>query len=387
MRVPRGRRAPVRPVDTGAVTGLTPNDPEFQELQWNFRQLDVHRAWDIEPGGSDVMIVAVVDTGVTTVTQNFTFPLWNGSSIQNFSLPFRVSPDFNATRFFGARDLVFAAPGGVMLDMDGHGTHMAATIAQETNNAIAVAGIAYRAKIMPIKVCLTYWELQIVRSQSGLPGFVPPDAADCPSSEIAEGIRHAANNGAKVINVSLGGPGQSIAVRNAINEAVRLGAFVATAMGNEGDDENETSFPAGDAPSIAGLMSVGAVTRSKERAPYSGRGSHAEIAAPGGDFDDGGDDGIVWQVSIDFNFTDPFTIIVPAFDRYALIGTEGTSSATAHISGIAALIMSHGVTNPAAVEKLIAATAEDLGGTGKDFEFGFGLANARRALRGLGIGR
>ena len=387
MRVPRRVRATPRSLSTESVTGLTPNDPFFSELQWNMRQLDVERAWEIQPGGDDDLIVAVVDTGVTTVTQSFTFPLWNGSSIQNFSLPFRVSPDLSASRFVGGRDMVFASPGGVMLDMEGHGTHMASTIAEETNNALAVAGIAFRVKIMPVKVCLTYWELQISQSQAGRPGFVPPDAGDCPSDAIAEGIRHAANNGAKIINVSLGGPGQSIAVRNAIVEAVQRGAFVATAMGNDGDDNNAISFPAGDAPGIAGLMSVGATNRSKRRAPYSSRGSHNEIVAPGGDGGDGGEDGLVWQVSIDFDFTDPFTVIVPRFDLYAIIGTEGTSSATAHISGIAALIMSQGITNPAAVEKLITATAEDLGTAGKDPEFGNGLANARRALRGLGIGR
>jgi serine protease len=387
MRVPRGRPIAARPLDTGQATGLTPNDPAFQNLQWHLRQLDVERAWDIQPGGSDQLIVAVVDTGVTTVTQNFTFPLWTGSSIQQFSLPFRVSPDLSATRFVAGRDLVFSAPGGAVLDMDGHGTHMASTIAEETNNAVAVAGIAYRVKIMPIKVCLTYWELQIVRSQSGTPGFVPPDAGDCPSDAIAEGIRHAANNGAKVINVSLGGPGQSITVRNAITEAVQRGAFVATAMGNDGDDGNPTHFPAGDAPAIAGLMSVGAVGSSRTKPSYSNRGSHNEIVAPGGDGEEDDDDGFIWQASIDFDFTDPFSIIVPRFDMYAIVGFTGTSSATAHISGIAALIMSQGINSPAAVEKLLAATAEDLGTTGKDPDYGNGLANARRALRGLGIGR
>ena len=105
---------------------------------------------------------------------------------------------------------------------------------------------------MPIKSCITYWELQIVRSSAGLPGFVPPDAGDCPTDAIAEGIRHAAENGAKVINVSLGGPGQSQAIRNAITFAVGRGAFVATAMGNDGDEDNDVSFPAGDAPGIEG---------------------------------------------------------------------------------------------------------------------------------------
>jgi serine protease len=387
LRVPKTRRAAARPLRARMDAGLTPNDPEFQDLQWNLRIMDIDRAWDIQPGGDPDLVVAVVDTGVTTVNQNFTFPIWTGFSIQNFSLPFRVSPDFDASRFVPGEDFVFASPGGVLLDMEGHGTHMAATIAQETNNAIATAGIAYRVKIMPIKSCITYWELQIVRSQSGIPGFVPPDAGDCPSDAIAQGIRHAAENGAKVINVSLGGPGQSQAIRSAITFAVQRGAFVVAAMGNEGDDDNDTSFPAGDAPSIEGLMSVAAIGQSKRRAPYSSRGSHAEIAAPGGDFDDGGDEGGIWQVSIDFELNDPFTVIVPQFDQYALIGTQGTSSATAHIAGIAALIMSQGVTNPAAVEALIRATAEDIAAAGRDNDTGHGLANARRALRGLGIAR
>ena len=134
-------------------------------------------------------------------------------------------------------------------------------------------------------------------------------------------------------------------------------------------------------------MSVSAVSRSKHRPDYASRGSHAEIAAPGGDFDDGGEDGIIWQVTIHPDFNDPFTIIVPRFDVYALVGTVGTSSSTAHVSGVAALVMSQGDRTPASAEKLLTRTAEDIGTAGRDNDFGFGLVNARSSLFGLGIRR
>src|SRR5262249_35673602 len=189
-----------------------PNDPGFSSRQWNFTALDLPRAWDISPGGSPDIIVAVVDTGVTTVNQSFGFPTWNGTAIQNFDAAFRVSPDLSAARIVSPRDLVFW--NGPVLDMVAHATHVSSTIAEDTNNGLAEAGIAYNVKIMPVKVCVGYWEVQFAGSAAGLRGYAPQNSGGCPTSAIAQGIQYAVDNGARIINVSLGGPGQSTTLQN-----------------------------------------------------------------------------------------------------------------------------------------------------------------------------
>jgi serine protease len=132
-------------------------------------------------------------------------------------------------------------------------------------------------------------------------------------------------------------------------------------------------------------MSVAAVGQSLRRAYYSNTGSHIEIAAPGGDDRDGGIDGLIWQVTIAFSDSDPSTVIFPRFDRYAEEPNEGTSMATPHVTGLAALLFSQGITKPAAIESLIRSTALDKGNTGRDNEFGFGVIQPRVALRGVGV--
>jgi serine protease len=381
---PRRARETREPVRATGSTGLTPNDSAFGD-QWNFTAIDLPRAWDIQPGGRSDFIVAVVDSGVTTVNQSFTFPVWNGSAIQQISIPYAVSPDLPASRLVSPRDFVFGASGAAVLDMDGHGTHVASTLAEETNNAFSLAGVAYNVRIMPVKACLSYWDIQITMSADGVPGFTPPGLSFCPSSAVAQGIRYAADNGAKVINVSLGGTSQSLTVREAIIYATGRGAFVAIANGNDFEDGNPVNYPAADAGSIGGAMAVAATNRSTRRAGYSGTGSHTEIAAPGGDFDDGGLDGLIWQLTLDPDDNDSFVVIFPRFDRYAEVGFQGTSSATPHVAGVAALIMSQGITDPALVERILTATARDLGASGRDNDFGYGLLQARRALFGFGI--
>src|SRR5262249_656640 len=156
---------------------------------------------------------------------------------------------------------------------------------QDTNNNIGTAGVAYRTSILPLKVCVGYWELQIFSSTLGLPGFIDPDeAGGCSDAAIAQAVRFAADSGAQVINISIGGPAPAPAVRDAINYAVSRGSFVAIAGGNEFNDGNPVEYPAAYAEQINGAMAVGAVTRSSKRAPYSNTGSYIEIVAPGGDF-------------------------------------------------------------------------------------------------------
>jgi serine protease len=364
---------------------VTPDDPGFAARQWNFTAIGIDRAWDINPGATDKLVVAVIDTGLTTVDQSFTFRTWDGRANRDVSIPFRTNPDITTSRVQEGRDFVFWD--GPVLDMQGHGTHVASTIGEDTDNALADAGIAYKATLMPLKACFGYWDLQFTLSADGYEGFAPSDAGGCPTSAMVEAIRYAADNGATIINMSIGGPGQSTTLHDALVYATQHGAFVAIANGNEYEEGNPVDYPAGYAPSINGVMSVAAVGRSLKRAYYSNTGPHTEIAAPGGDARDGGADGMIWQTTLDPDDLDPGRVIVPRFDRYVELAEQGTSMAAPHVAGIAALIASQGVHSPAAIEKLIRATAQDIGAQGKDNEYGYGLVQPRVALRGFGIAR
>ena len=101
----------------------TPNDPGFTERQWNLAAIDMSRTWDINPGGKDTVIAAIVDTGITAITRTYSFQTWNGRSIQSVSVPFGMNPDFKSARIVSPRDFVFWD--GPVLDMEGHGTHVA----------------------------------------------------------------------------------------------------------------------------------------------------------------------------------------------------------------------------------------------------------------------
>lgn len=361
-----------------------PNDTQYGARQWNFTLLDMPRAWDINAGGAGIT-VAVIDSGVTSVNATYGFKTWNGTEIVTAQMPFGISPDMDATRLTGGRDFVFWT--GAVLDSQGHGTHVAGTVAQTTHNNLGYAGMAYNAKIMPLKVCLSFWDIQILRAESGITGYPSLNSGGCPTSAVASAIRYAADNGAKVINLSLGGTNPSATYLDALNYAVSQGVFVAMSAGNEFEDGNPTTFPASYGPQVAGAMAVGAVGRTSERSFYSTTGAFVEIAAPGGDTRSGGSVGAVYQAGIFFTDFNPAVVIFPRFDRYSDVGSQGTSMASPHVAGMAALLMSQGVKNPAAVEALIVATAKDLGDAGRDNAFGAGLIQPRVALRGFGLVR
>jgi serine protease len=366
-----------------------PNDVDYRDYQWNFSLIDMPGAWEIQPGGTPNVTVAVLDTGITTSGGARTFRIWTGSAFEDVSMPFTVNPDLPADRLVGARDFAFLEPDGPVIDMDGHGTHVSGTIGESTNNATLLAGMAYNTRIMPLKVCVGYWEIMIARAQGDIPGFAAGDAGGCLYSDMAEAIYYAADQGARVMNISIGGPAASTALRDALTYAVSKGMFVSISMGNNYQLGNTISFPARYAQDIDGVMAVGAVGKTSDRAYYSSTGPHCEIAAPGGDGSIGSspDFGHVWQSTLNF-FDQVPSVVRPRFDRYEKVGYQGTSIAAPHVAGLAALLASQSPRiSPANIERIIRSTAKDVGTPGRDELYGFGLVQPRTALFGRGLRR
>jgi serine protease len=325
---------------------FSPND-EFYRFQWNLRMINAERTWGIQKGDRSVA-VAVLDTGV---------------AYENFG-PFRKAPDWGDTVFLPGFDFVHRDSHAN--DDEGHGTHVASTIAEATNNGEGVAGIAFQCAIMPVKVL----------DEQGEGSFF--DIAD--GVDYAVNFRQGGENPVKVINLSLGGPDESRVLREAIDRAVAAGITVVAAAGNE--NESHLEFPASH-PSVIG---VGAVDERKQRARYSNYGSTLDLVAPGGDTrrdddDDGFPDGVAQQT------LDPDAVEQGRYDVFDYFLISGTSMAAPHVSAAVALLYRQGITSPAAIQRALEQTAEDLGSPGRDDQYGNGLIRPAEALKGLGFNR
>ncbi len=361
---------------------FTPNDPDYSK-QWNFTAIGMEQAWDINPGATSTFIVAVLDTGIAFSNQVFQFPRNDGHGHTiTIDVPFAKAPDLDRpNRWVAPHDYVYEDD--LPVDLDGHGTHVSATIGELTNNGLSLAGIAFNVRLMPLKICATAWDVIFGKNEV----TDDLDLSICPDSLMSEGIRYAADNGAKVINLSIGGPEPTGAiVQSAINYAVGKGVFIAIAAGNEFEQGNPLEYPAALAANIDGVMSVAAVGRTLQRAYYSNSGSYVEIAAPGGDTRASGLSGAVYQQTIDDTFFRT-NLLKPRFDLFIEAPFQGTSMATPHVSATAALLMTQGITNPAAVEAAIKQFARQLGAAPRNNDYGFGLIQPTASLRGSGIAR
>jgi serine protease len=336
-----------------ASAGWIPNDPgtppgkhgkagRWAHKQWNFLPcgsicdttapplhlqsrggIDAIGAWQnlIKEGapGAAGITVAVLDTGIAYRKEK----------------GYRRSPDFSPKQFLKGHD--FLQPKTLPLDENGHGTHVAGTIAEQTNNGIALTGLAYRAKLMPVRVL----------NASGL-GH---------AGEIAKGIRFAADHGADVINMSFNFSCKAKVpnVDDAIAYARRRGVVVVASVGNQG---SETCVaPPATSP---GVIGVGGTTEGGCLGNYSLAGSDVDLVAPGGGPSAKPCDEPTSQrgiVQLTLRGGNSLKFGLPG-------GFVGTSMAAAHVSGAAAMVLASGVLGadptPQQVEDRLEATARDL---------------------------
>lgn len=339
---------------------LIPNDTGeghtlggWQALQWNFVGpfgIKAPQAWsnaaeEGAPGGKGV-VVAVLDTGVAYATRG----------------PFRRSPDFSRYGFVPGYD--FIARNKYPSDRNGHGTFVAGTIAEATNNGFGLTGLAFAAKIMPVRVL--------------------DNAGEGDASVIAEGIRFAVRHGAQVINLSLEFSSDVTAadvpeLTEALRYAYRHSVVVVAAAGNEGS--TAIPYPARGPHVIA----VGATTEHGCLAAFSNYGRKITLVAPGGgpDASLAGDPNCSPELPPGRDiFQMTFTGTSPSVFGFPL-GYEGTSMAAPHVAATAALIIAGGILGrkptPLQILARLRATARALGGASDHLLYGAGLLDAGAA--------
>ncbi len=303
----------------------TPNDPLYGS-QWSYSRTQAASAWDIERGQAFVE-VAVIDTGVD---------LDHPDLVANLDLD---------------NDYDFVSNDTTSNDLNGHGTHVAGIVAAVADNVTGVAGTAPGVRVVPIKV---------IGANTGT------------TSDFIEGLEYAADLGVEVANMSLGSTGAEIGasgvvlMQEAVDYARSKGVVLIAATGNNASSANYNPatgiyYPA----ACVGVIGVGATGRYDNRASYSNYGAGVDIVAPGGD----GSSGIL--------STYPN-------DRYSYL--SGTSMASPHVTGAAALILSHvPAATPAEVEAALLSTAKDLGAPGWDQYYGFGLVQLRAAIDSMEV--
>ncbi len=330
-----------------------PNDRLYPR-QWHYPLINLPQAWDITTGSSNV-IVAVIDTGIISQHPDLTGRLVAGF---DFVRDTDYSLDGDGIDS-NPEDPGDQSPGGSSF----HGTHVAGTVAANSNNGIGVAGVSWQTRIMPLRVLGRsgvgddYGIEQAMRFAAGLPN----DSNTVPAQK------------ADIINLSLGGPAISSGFQRAVSEVRAAGVIIVAAAGNDGN--RTINYPA----ALDGVLSVAAVDSNKERASYSNFNASVSLAAPGGSGDDLNGDGA------------PDTVISASGEESFFSGVQatytgliGTSMATPHVAGVLALMKAVNPTlSPDDVDQLLRAGSftEDLGDSGKDNEFGYGLIDAQKAVQ------
>jgi type VII secretion-associated serine protease mycosin len=318
----------VEPDTVVRPTGGAPTSDQYAASQWALdpAKTTFSTAWKTTLGKN--VKVAVVDTGVQATHPDLAGQVLAGKT------------------FLKGTSITNKAALDPRTDSCGHGTHVAGTIAALRNNGIGVSGAAPGVKILPVKVlnCSGY------------------------ASDVANGIKWAADNGAKVINLSLGGTTDDAGQDAAIAYARSKGAVVVAAAGNNWFDatcnplgNNKTSYP-GASP---GVIGVAAIQSNYTRSCFSNIGAYVDLAAPG----------------TNVLSTYPTNLTLTGFAPYASM--SGTSMATPYVSAAAALVLSRWPhCKPDYVQKRLQNRARHLGSGTHNNSFGFGLVDPAKAVTG-----
>ena len=342
--------------DTRFFPLFTPNDAFYNE-QWHYYEntggLNVDAAWDITNGAGAV--VAVIDTGYRPHVD------LNDNLLPGYDMISSVTVaqdgngrDSNALDPGDWEPANACFPGSPPSNSSWHGTHVAGTVAAETNNGIGVAGVAFGAKVVPIRALgrcggfLSDIADSVIWGAGGSVSGVPANA-----------------NPADVLNLSLGGGGPcSFTMQSAINTARSLGATVVAAAGNSNANVSNAT-PA----NCNGVVAVAATDRQGNRAFYSNFGSLVDVAAPGGETSPSGPNGVLSTLNSGTQG--------PGADNYVYY--QGTSMATPHVAGVAALMYSVNPNiTPSTVESLLKSTARAFPGSCS--QCGSGIVDAAAAV-------
>ncbi|QNH22681.1 protease [Xanthomonas sp. GW] len=351
---------------------LVPNDPLYAQYQWHLSSatggINSPAAWDVSKG--DGVVVAVLDTGILPNHPDVAVNLLQGYDFISDAETSRRPTDARVPGALDYGDWVEndneCYAGSLAEDSSWHGSHVAGTVAEATNNGVGMAGVAPNATVLPVRVL-------------GKCGGYLSDIADAitwASGGTVAGVPANANP-AEVINMSLGGSGTCDALyQDAINGAVARGTTVVVAAGNSAG--NAANFrPA----SCANVIAVGATRITGGIASYSNYGAAVDLSGPGGGGGvDGNPGGYVWQNG----YTGATT---PTSGNYTYMGMGGTSMASPHVAAVAALVQSAVIAagnaplTPAALETLLKQTARPFPvSIPTSTPIGTGIVDAKAAL-------
>lgn len=299
-----------------------PDDPNYAE-QWDLPRIRAPEAWDFTTG--DNLTIAVIDTGVDLDHPDLVGKLWLNAD----EIPGNGLDDDGNGYVDDSYGWDFVNDDAEPQDDYWHGTHVAGIAAADTDNGQGVAGVSWGARIMPLKAL----------NASG----------DGNYADIASAIVYAADNGARILNLSLGGKDYSAALAEAVGYARQRGCLLAAAAGNNG---GAVLYPAAN----DGVLAVVATNRWDGRWYGSNYGPEVDVAAPGAD---------IYNTTLN--------------DTY--LSASGTSAAAPHVSGLAALVWSvqPDLTNDE-VARVITETVRDLGAPGWDRFYGWGRIDAYQAI-------